>query len=46
VVVRRLLSEAGFPATVGNSVDGRNWELTVGPIPPDEVANVIETYIW
>jgi hypothetical protein len=46
VVVRRLLSEAGYPATVGNSVDGRNWELTVGPVPPDEVANVIDTYIW
>ena len=31
VVVRRLLSEAGYPATVGNSIDGRNWELTRRP---------------
>jgi hypothetical protein len=46
VVVRRLLSEAGYPATVGNSIDGRNWELTVGPVPADEVASVIESYIW
>ena len=46
VVVRRLLSEAGYPATVGNSVDGRNWELTVGPVPADEVAGVIDNYIW
>ncbi len=46
VVVRRLLSEAGYPATVGNSIDGRNWELTVGPVPADEVAGVIDNYIW
>ena len=46
VVVRRLLSEAGYRATVGNSIDGRNWELTVGPVPADEVASVIENYIW
>jgi hypothetical protein len=46
VVVRRVLSEAGYPATVGNSIDGRNWELTVGPVPADDVADVIENYIW
>ena len=45
-MARQLLSEAGYPATVGNSIDGRNWELTVGPVPADEVANVIDTYIW
>ncbi len=46
VVVRRLLTEAGYPTTSHNSVDGRNWELSVGPVPTSEVANVIETYIW
>jgi hypothetical protein len=46
VVVRRVLSDAGYPATVGNSVDGRHWDLTVGPVPADAVAGVIENYIW
>jgi hypothetical protein len=46
VVVRRLLAEAGFDARPGNSQDGRLWELRVGPVPTDEVARVIETYIW
>ena len=46
VVVRRLLAEAGYTATAGNSLDGRTWELNVGPVPADEVAKVIETYIW
>lgn len=46
VVVRRLLSEAGYPATAGNSIDGRNWQLSVGPVPASEVAKVIENYIW
>jgi len=46
VVVRRMLSEAGFSAHPGNSQDGRLWELRVGPVAADEVAKVIETYIW
>lgn len=46
VVVRRLLTEAGYPTTSHNSVDGRTWELSVGPVPSPEVANVIATYIW
>ena len=46
VVVRRLLSEAGYATTPGNSQDGRIWELRVGPVPADEVARVIDTYIW
>lgn len=46
VIVRRMLVEAGIPAHPGNSQDGRIWELSVGPIPADDVARVIETYIW
>ena len=46
VVVRRLLAEVGLPAHPGNSQDGRVWELRVGPVPGDDVAKVIETYIW
>ena len=46
VVVRRLLTEAGFPATAGNSIDGRTWEVTVSRVPADQVSKIIETYIW
>ena len=46
VVVRRLLVEAGYEAKPGNSQDGRIWELRVGPLPVDQVAKVIDTYIW
>lgn len=46
VVVRRMLVEAGIEAHPGNSQDGRLWELRVGPVSADEVAKVIETYIW
>jgi hypothetical protein len=46
VVVRRMLVEAGIVANPGNSQDGRIWELRVGPVPADEVAKVIDTYIW
>jgi hypothetical protein len=46
VVVRRLLVEAGYEAKPGNSQDGRIWELRVGPIPADQVAKVIDGYIW
>ena len=46
VVVRRLLTEAGYPATAGNSIDGRTWEVSVSPVPRTKVAEVIETFIW
>jgi hypothetical protein len=46
VVVRRMLAEVGIHAHPGNSQDGRLWELQVGPVPADQVAQVIETYIW
>ena len=45
VVVRRLLSEAGYPATAGNSIDGRTWQVGASSVPADEVAEVIETLI-
>jgi len=41
-----MLVEAGIEAQPGNSQDGRIWELAVGPLPGDQVARVIETYIW
>jgi hypothetical protein len=46
VVVRRLLTEAGYTATAGNSIDGRTWQLSVSPVPAGMVAEVIETFIW
>jgi hypothetical protein len=46
VVVRRLLAEAGIDALPANSQDGRLWELRIGPVAADEVAKVIDAYIW
>ncbi len=46
VVVRRLLVEAGFEAQPDNSQDGRVWGLRIGPVPADQVARVIDSYIW
>ena len=46
VVVRRLLTEAGYPATAGNSIDGRTWQVSVSPVPADKVAEVIDSFIW
>jgi hypothetical protein len=46
VVVRRLLAEAGYEASAGNSLDGRTWELHVGPVPAEDVGKVITTFIW
>jgi hypothetical protein len=33
-----MLAEAGIKAHPGNSQDGRIWELQIGPVPADEVA--------
>lgn len=46
VVVRRILSEAGFATRSGNSLDGRTWELQVDGVPGDRVAKVIDSLIW
>jgi hypothetical protein len=45
VVVRRMLTEAGYAATAGNSIDGRTWQVSVSPVPAGKVAEVIETFI-
>jgi hypothetical protein len=45
-VVRKLLTDAGVKARLTQSVDGRAWELRVGPIPGAEVARVIDSFIW
>jgi hypothetical protein len=46
VTVRRLLAEARYDARLGNSLDGREWELRIGAVPADDVARVIEQLIW
>jgi hypothetical protein len=45
-VVRHLLEEAGIPARLTQHLDGRSWELRVGPIPADDVAKVIDQFVW
>jgi len=45
-VVRRLLEEAGIKARLTQDVDGRGWELRVGPVHGPEVAKVIEQFVW
>lgn len=45
VVVRRVLADAGFDVRPGNSQDGRTWELKVGGVPSDRVADVVGL-IW
>lgn len=45
-VVRRLLDQAGLRARLTQHPDGRGWELRVGPIPGDDVARVIDQFVW
>jgi hypothetical protein len=45
-VVRSLLEEAGIRARMRQHLDGRSWELRLGPIPGDEVARVIDQFVW
>jgi hypothetical protein len=45
-VVRNLLTDAGIKAKLAHSMDGRAWELRVGPVPGAEVAQVIDSFIW
>lgn len=35
-----------IPARLTQHVDGRGWELRVGPIPGDDVARVIDQFVW
>jgi hypothetical protein len=46
VVVRRLLAESGLDARMGNSQDGRTWELKIERVPSGRVAKVIDQIIW
>ena len=45
-VVRQLLEQEGIPARLTQHLDGRSWELRVGPIPGDEVGKVIDQFVW
>jgi hypothetical protein len=43
--VARLLSDAGVRGRFTQTVDGA-WELRVGPVPGQEVARVIDAFVW
>ena len=45
-VVRQLLDQAQIKARLTQSLDGRGWELRVGPVPGGEVARVIDEFVW
>lgn len=45
-VVRNLLSASGIKAKLAHSIDGRGWKLRVGPRPGEDVAQVIDSFIW
>ena len=45
-VVRNLLEQAEVRARLSQSLDGRGWELRVGPVPGAEVARVIDEFVW
>ncbi len=45
-VVRRLLEGAEIRARLTQHADGRGWELRVGPVPGEDVARVIDEFVW
>jgi len=45
-VVRRLLEAAGVRARLTQDFDGRGWELRVGPVSGEDVARVIDDFVW
>ncbi len=45
-VVRRLLTDAGIQARFSQHPDGRGWELRVGPVPGEDVAKLIDQFVW
>jgi len=45
-VVRRLLERAGVPARLSQDLDGRGWQLRVGPVPGEDVARIIDQFVW
>jgi hypothetical protein len=44
-VVTRLLAEAGIRGRLTQGLDG-GWEVRVGPVPGDQVAQVIDSFVW
>jgi hypothetical protein len=44
-VVARLLADAGIRGRLTQGIDG-GWEVRVGPVPGDEVAKVIDSFVW
>ena len=46
LVVRGLLESAGIRARLTQHLDGRGWELRVGPVPGSEVARMIDQFVW
>ena len=45
-VVRQLVEQAGLRARLTQHLDGRGWELRVGPVPGQDVARVIDEFVW
>lgn len=45
-VVQGLLERASIKARLTQDLDGRGWELRVGPVPGAEVARVIDQFVW
>ena len=45
-VVRGLLQDAGVKARLSQDLDGRGWELRVGPVPGEDVARLIDQFVW
>ena len=45
VVTGRLLEQAGVKARLTQHVDGRGWELRVGPVPGADVARTIDEFV-
>lgn len=44
-VVRHQLEQAGMRGRLTQELDG-GWTVRVGPVPGDEVAKVIDSFIW
>lgn len=44
-VVAQLLRDAGIRGRLTQAIDG-GWEVRVGPVPGDQVAKVIDSFVW
>jgi hypothetical protein len=44
-VVARLLAAADIRGRLSQSIDGC-WEVRVGPVPGEDVARVIDQFVW